>query len=69
MPPTLLIHGDADKLVPLQQSEIALARLKELKVPTKLVIRPNGGHGFLPSADDYATIAEWIATYLGTSKN
>ena len=28
-PPTLIIHGDADKLVPIQQAEIIVEKLKE----------------------------------------
>jgi acetyl esterase/lipase len=29
-PPTLIIHGDKDKLVPYQQAEVMIAKLKEL---------------------------------------
>ena len=31
--PTRIIHGDADKLVPIQQAEIMIAKLKEAGVP------------------------------------
>src|SRR5207302_3534176 len=31
--PTRIIHGDADKLVPIQQAEIIVAKLKEFGVP------------------------------------
>ena len=27
--PTLIIHGDADKLVPIQQAEVIIAKFKE----------------------------------------
>ena len=36
--PTLIIHGDADKLVPIQQAEIILEKLKAAGVPTELVV-------------------------------
>ena len=32
-PPTLILHGDADHLVPIQQSELVIERLTDKKVP------------------------------------
>src|SRR4051794_1199884 len=46
-PPTLILHGDADRLVPLQQSEAIVERLKKAGVETKLVVKPGAGHGWL----------------------
>lgn len=45
-PPTLLIHGDKDKLVPLQQSEFLYRDLKEAGVLCKLIVVSDQGHGF-----------------------
>src|SRR5262249_57924771 len=42
--PSLLIHGDMDTLVPLQQSEVMVARLKEAGVPAELIVRKGAGH-------------------------
>ena len=42
-PPTLIIHGDADNLVPIQQAERFVAKLKAVKVPTKLVVKHGAG--------------------------
>ena len=64
MPPTLMIHGDADFLVPLQQSRLVEARLTELKVPVKLIVKPGKGHGWTDMAPDLATIADWFVKYL-----
>lgn len=64
MPPTLLIHGDADFLVPLQQSKLVVAKLTELKVPVKLIVEPGKGHGWTDMAPDLAQIAEWFEKYL-----
>jgi acetyl esterase/lipase len=63
--PTLLIHGDADELVPLQQSEIMIEKLKEAGVPAELVVKKGVGHGW-PSIlfDDSRTIANWFDKYL-----
>jgi len=44
-PPVLLIHGDADVLVPLRQSTAMEALLGKSGVPVKLVVVPGGVHG------------------------
>ena len=44
-PPFLLIHGDADKTVPYNQSEMMEAALKKAGVTVKLVRVPGGDHG------------------------
>lgn len=63
-PPTLLIHGDADTLVPIQQSEILVKKLKEVNVPVKLIVKPGQGHGWADYAPDITAIGEWFDTYL-----
>ncbi len=63
-PPTLIIHGDKDDLVPIQQSEIFVARLKELGVPTKLEVRPGKGHGWPELGQDLEVLANWFDQYL-----
>jgi acetyl esterase/lipase len=45
-PPVLMIHGDQDPVVPLEQSEIFLSALSSAGIPSKLVVVENGGHGF-----------------------
>lgn len=62
--PTLLIHGDADPLVPLQQSESFAAKLKASGVPTELVVKPGAGHGWLGLLNDVDTIADWFDRHL-----
>ncbi len=44
MPPTLIVHGDKDKLVPLEQSQVLYRKIKECggKVTLDVV---SGGHG------------------------
>jgi acetyl esterase/lipase len=44
-PPVLLLHGDADTLVPLAQSEVFEQALRASGVPVKLVRIPGGVHG------------------------
>lgn len=50
-PPFLIIHGDQDKLVPLQQSELLVEALKKAGVEVKLVVVKGGGHGTRPHFD------------------
>jgi acetyl esterase/lipase len=68
-PPTLVIHGDRDEVVPLQQGEVLIARLKELGVPAKLIVVPGGGH---PWPDfwrvDATKMADWFDEHLAAKK-
>ena len=63
-PPTLIIHGDADKLVPIQQAEIIVEKLKSAGVPAELSVKEGAGHGWPESGDDMAKIADWFDKYL-----
>jgi len=74
-PPTLLIHGDADALVPLRQSTAMEALLGKSGVPVKLLVIPGGVHGAdfgspTPRADwpnYYGATVDWLNRYLRTS--
>jgi arylsulfatase A-like enzyme/predicted esterase len=44
-PPFLIIHGDKDPQVPLEQSTRLHAKLKETGVASELVVLPGAGHG------------------------
>jgi acetyl esterase/lipase len=67
-PPTLLIHGDADTLVPIQQSESMAAKLKASGVEVKLVTKHGAQHGWADIVKDYATMADWFDAHLKASK-
>jgi acetyl esterase/lipase len=65
-PPTLIFHGDADNLVPIEQSERLIEKLKAAGVTAELQRRPGAGHGWLPTdmAKDVKRIADWFDKYL-----
>ncbi len=63
-PPTLIIHGDADLLVPIQQAEVVLEKLKSAGVETKLVVKKGAAHGWPDLLKDTATIADWFDAHL-----
>jgi acetyl esterase/lipase len=66
-PPTLIIHGDADKLVPIQQAEIIIDRLKAAGVATRLVVKPGFGHGWPDVRQDYESVVGWFDDHLKKS--
>ena len=63
-PPTLIIHGDADALVPIQQAQSIIDKLKEVNVPCELVVKPGAGHGWANMLSDIPTLADWFDKYL-----
>jgi acetyl esterase/lipase len=63
-PPTLIIHGDADKLVPIQQAQVILDKLKAAGVETKLVIKPGAQHGWPDFVKDFTIVADWFDAHL-----
>jgi acetyl esterase/lipase len=63
-PPTLIIHGDADRLVPLQQSKSIIQKLDEAKVVNELVIVNGKGHGWEDMSAERTKIADWFDKYL-----
>jgi acetyl esterase/lipase len=44
-PPFLILHGDADPLVPLCQSQKLYEALQRNNIPCRLVVVPGAGHG------------------------
>ncbi|MCX2718123.1 alpha/beta hydrolase family protein [Lentiprolixibacter aurantiacus] len=64
-PPVLLIHGEQDKLVPIQQSEILVKLLKEAEVTHELHEIKGRGHGLAPQSKEESLKAlEWFKKYL-----
>lgn len=63
-PPTLIIHGDADRLVPIQQAEIVIDKLKAAGVDAKLVTKPGAEHGWNKLPDDMKLVADWFDEHL-----
>jgi len=71
-PPFLLIHGERDELVPLEQSQLMYERLVQMNVPAQLVVVKNAAHSMI-APDSSATptlgeinqiISDFLAQYL-----
>jgi acetyl esterase/lipase len=63
-PPALLIHGDADKLVPFQQAEIFKKRMEEVGGTSEIIVRPGAQHGWATLGDDWSLITDWFDKHL-----
>lgn len=65
-PPTLLIHGDADELVNIRNSQIMFAELEKHEVAVEFITIPGAGHGFRGEDATEAAAARlaWFDRYL-----
>ena len=64
MPPILIIHGDADTLVPICQAQIFVKSCEEAGSTAKLVVREGKGHGWPDLGKDLEVCADWFDQYL-----
>lgn len=64
-PPILMFHGDADPLVPLQQSKIMVEKLKSVGTDVELVVKEGGGHPWFTIFEEVAILADWFDEQLG----
>jgi acetyl esterase/lipase len=71
-PPFLLIHGERDELVPVEQSQLMYDRLIQENVPAQLVVVKNARHSFTAPGGTTPTIGEinqiilnFLAQHLG----
>ncbi len=65
-PPTLLIHGDQDKLVPISHSEKIMKKFQEQKVKAELLIIKDAAHGFQGEDKNRASqaVVKWFKQHL-----
>jgi len=66
--PALILHGDKDVLVPLQQAESMIEKLKGAEVPCELVIKKGQAHGWATMGEDMKLLADWFDKHLETKK-
>jgi acetyl esterase/lipase len=62
LPPVLAIHGDADSMVPFDQSVRLTSALKSAGADAELIPVPGGQHGFTPDQMDklWPRIFKWL---------
>jgi len=64
LPPTLIHHGDADTLVPLDQSMRYVDLVKSLDGTIQLVVHEGGEHGWPTMFLDIHQFAKWFDDHL-----
>jgi alpha-L-fucosidase 2 len=70
-PPFLMIHGTADNIVPVEQSESMCKALQDAGAQCELIVVRGAGHGFnrwegQPAMTEYKTkMIDWLKTTLG----
>jgi acetyl esterase/lipase len=64
-PPTLLVQGDKDTLVPEQQSQLLDSTFETDKVVHKLIIVPGGGHDLTTVLGGLQAALQWFKDHLG----
>ena len=64
LPPTLIYHGDADTLVPLDQSQRFQTEALKLGRKVKLVVHRGGKHGWLSMLWDIRQFGQWFDQHL-----
>lgn len=65
-PPLLLIHGDADPQMPLQQAQEFAKAYEALKLPVQFIVIPGGAHGGAEfyDAERTAIMAKFLHRHL-----
>ena len=63
-PPIFIIHGDADQTVPLEQSQVFVAKLKEVGVPNNYIIKKGAAHDQSAMMPEMKQFTDWFDKYL-----
>ncbi len=65
LPPTLMIHGVADQVVPVSQSHILETQLDTFQVPHEFHALEGVDHAFIDATEEqHAQIQNWISTFV-----
>lgn len=66
-PPVFLVHGDADPVVPLQQSKLFHERLVAQGVDVTFIIKAGGEHPWPTLNDEIKLAVDWMDTKIGVN--
>ncbi|MBF0244943.1 MAG: prolyl oligopeptidase family serine peptidase [Planctomycetes bacterium] len=63
-PPMLIIHGEADDIVPVEESRLLHKALQKAGADSRLITVPGRGHGDVVSEDISAEIRKFFLLHL-----
>jgi dipeptidyl aminopeptidase/acylaminoacyl peptidase len=66
--PLLVLHGDSDPVVPVEQSRVFAERVRAAGGDVELHVYPGEGHGFRDAAhqlDEYARLEDFLSRHGG----
>ena len=66
--PFLFFHGDADPVVPLQQSQKMVEAIKAAGGSAELIVKKGGGHPWMTLPEEVKIMADWFDQHLPESK-
>ncbi len=66
--PFLFFHGDADPIVPLQQSQKMIEAIKSAGGSAELIVKKGGGHPWPTMNEEVKTMADWFDKHLAETK-
>ena len=64
LPPMLIMHGDADKLVPIFQAQRFVQRCEAVHATAKLIVREGKVHGWPEMGRDLEIFGDWFDEHL-----
>jgi acetyl esterase/lipase len=64
LPPFYIVHGEADSLVPFQQSRKLAEALRAVGVPAEIIPKPGADHSWPTVREDFRTLAAWFDKQL-----
>ncbi len=63
-PPFLLIHGDADPVVPIEHSRKLVKAIADAGGKSELIVKKGGGHPWLTMMEEVKILADWFDRQL-----
>lgn len=62
--PTLIVYGDRDSFIPIQQSQALARRFGELRIPCETIVEKGGEHDELTIKHNLGAAIGWFDKYL-----
>ena len=64
LPPFLIIHGERDRVIPVEHSEWFFRALAEARVEAQFIVVPDKGHWFRLNNEQFAEVSRFFQVHL-----